>query len=248
MQLDHQIASTGSFQHPRRRGTRAGLRCRARRQRAVYARRAGVPGRGRRCAARLSGGCSGRFARQSEASRARDLLDHVLFDWLDRDAGAAQPGQRAFDLIGTAFELDRDQAHFLGHAGAANIENEVELLHQLIKDRLLDQRARIAQVVAFVDAFHLGYLFFHLAITCCRRSGRHSCHPIHKFVERYLSPKSQNTVTIVPSRIERATFSAAIIAAPDDCPTRMPSVCPSAYTISYASSVPTWILSSSSFS
>ena len=52
------------------------------------------------------------------------------------------PRDSAFDLVGGALELDRDQAHLLRDAGAANIENEVKFLHQLIKNRLADEGFR----------------------------------------------------------------------------------------------------------
>src|SRR5216683_4645359 len=89
-----------------------------------------------------------------DCARRGDLLDDVFFNRLDGYAAVAQPGERAFDLIGAAFEFDGDQSHLLGNAGAADVEYQVELLHEMIKDRLLDQRARIAQVVAFVNSIH----------------------------------------------------------------------------------------------
>src|SRR6266852_720317 len=135
---------------------RAALRYRVRPRRSRFSMQEYVPGRVPRDAELLSGGYSVRFARQSEPSRRLvKLFDHVFFDWLYRDAGSAQPCERAFDLVGAAFELDCNQAHLLGDAGAADIEDEIEFLHQLIKDRLLDQGARIAQVVAFVKTFHI---------------------------------------------------------------------------------------------
>src|SRR5262249_9587326 len=162
------------------------------------------------------------FSTDRESGRIRPaLLDDVFLDWFDGHAGGSQPYQRALDLVAGSLKLHRDQAHFLRDAGAADAEHQVEFLYQVIKNRLLDERARIAQVVAFVEAFHL-------LKTCASRSRRHSCHPIHRLVERYLSPKSGNTATIHPSLRSRAIVSAAIIAAPDDCPTSTPSVCPSA--------------------
>ena len=45
-----------------------------------------------------------------EAHRRHGMpsLDDVFCDRLDCDAGLAKPLQRALDLIGSAFELDRD--------------------------------------------------------------------------------------------------------------------------------------------
>src|SRR5580704_10679963 len=82
------------------------------------------------------------------------LLDDVFFDWLDGHARLPQPFDRALDLIRRAIELHRDEAHILRHAGAANAENQVELLYQLIQDRLLDEGPWITQIVALVDAIH----------------------------------------------------------------------------------------------
>src|SRR5262245_11847894 len=161
----------------------------------------------------------------ARASIGSGLLDDVFLDRFDGHAGRSKPHQRTLDLVPGTLKLHRDQAHLLGDAGTADVEHQVEFLYQLIKNRLLDEGARIAQVVAFVEAFHL-------LRTWANRSRRHSCHPIHKLVERYLSPKSGKIATMHPSRRSRAIFSAAIIAAPEDCPTSTPSVCPSAYTIS----------------
>src|ERR1700687_4816775 len=153
------------------------------------------------------------------------LFDDVLLDRLDGHAGRPQPCESALDLVVGALEFDRDQAHILRHAGATDIKNQVELLDQLVKDGLPDEGFGVAQVVTFADTFHLRTRRW-------RCSRRHSCHPIQRLVERYFSPKSGKTVTTVPSRKELASLSAATIAAPDDCPTRMPSNCPSAYAIS----------------
>src|SRR5437660_1262178 len=81
-----------------------------------------------------------------------NLFDHILLNWLDGYAGLAQPRECALDLFLAALEFDGDQTHLLGHAGAPNVEHEIELLHQMIKDRLLDELARIREVVALVNA------------------------------------------------------------------------------------------------
>src|SRR6266446_4108514 len=94
-------------------------------------------------------------------------LDDVLFDRLDRDSALPEPFQCAFDLIGGTFELHRHQAHFIGDACAADIEHQIKLLHQMIKDRFLYQHAWIAQVVAFADFFCAGGHGFQ---SCCHDS------------------------------------------------------------------------------
>src|SRR5260370_33821777 len=147
------------------------------------------------------------------------LLDDVFFDRLDGDDAVAQPGDRALDLFVRALELDCDKAHLFRDARAAYVEHQVELLDQVVEQRLADERLGVAQVVALADAFHLLTSF-------SRRSLRHCSHPIHRLVCRYLSPKSRNTVTTHPSRSPRATRSAATSAAPHDCPTSTPSIWP----------------------
>src|ERR1700682_6429379 len=121
-------------------------------------------------------------------SAPRALLDDVLLDRLDGHAGRPQPCEPALDLVVGALEFDRDQAHILRHAGAADIKNQVELLDQLVKDGLPDEGFWVAQVVTFADTFHLRTRRW-------RCSRRHSCHPIQRLVERYFSPKSEKIVT-----------------------------------------------------
>src|SRR5216683_7188036 len=139
----------------------------------------------------------------------------------DRDAALAQPRERAFDLLARSLKLDRDQPHLFRDARAADVEHQVELLDEVVQQRLADERLGVGQVVALAEAFHLLTSF-------CRRSLRHCSHPIHRLVDRYLSPKSGNTVTTHPSRSPRATRIDATNAAPHDWPTSTPSICPSA--------------------
>src|SRR5207302_6272162 len=109
------------------------------------------------------------------------------------------------------FEIYLIQPQILGHAGSADVKHQVKLLDDLIQNRLSNQSPRVAQVIALAGTFHL----FRKR---CIRSRRHSCQPIHKLVDRYLSPKSGKTVTTHPWRRPRASLSAATIAAPEDWP------------------------------
>src|SRR5919201_281789 len=66
-------------------------------------------------------------------------LDQVAFGRLDSDAARLEVLDAAAELVGLSVQLQQDPAFIARHVGAPDVGDDVELLPQLIDDRLGDQ-------------------------------------------------------------------------------------------------------------
>src|SRR5581483_2298314 len=160
------------------------------------------------------------------------LLDHVFFDRLHGDAFGLEPGDRPGHFGFLAVDLQRHQAHLRGDRRAANVEHHVEALRQRAQDRFFDLLPGEGEIDTLAHGLLFGTGCHGRQIENSRLpTAMRSRQPTQRLVVRYLSPKSGKIVTRVPERSLRATFIAANIAAPEDCPTSTPSSWLRRYTI-----------------
>src|SRR5581483_7779984 len=164
-----------------------------------------------------------RGKRGAQCSAIVELFDDVFLDRLDDYAFVLQPLDRLVDLGALAVDLQRNEAHLRGDRRPADVEEDVEFLRQLADERLLHELLRKREIDPLGHFFFLRLHRRHQIENCRLPTAMRSRQPTHRFVVRYLSPKSGKTVTSTPERSLRAICSAAYIAAPEDWPTRMPS-------------------------
>src|SRR5712691_10119740 len=80
--------------------------------------------------------------------------DHVTLDRIDLDAPVLEPPDPALEHAFVALELEHHPPVVGLHVGAADVDDDVEVLYQAVEDRLLDQVGREGQ--AHAQAGHGG--------------------------------------------------------------------------------------------
>src|SRR3989442_11174646 len=68
--------------------------------------------------------------------------DHVTFDRIDLDAPVLEPPDPALEHAFVALELEHHPSVVGLHVGAADVDHDVEVLHEPVDDRFLNQRRR----------------------------------------------------------------------------------------------------------
>src|SRR2546427_2066640 len=74
--------------------------------------------------------------------------DHVTLERIDLHPAVPEPLDPAFERALVALELERHPAVVGRHVGAADVDHDVEVLHEAIDDGLLDERRRKGQANA----------------------------------------------------------------------------------------------------
>src|SRR5437867_3251409 len=88
------------------------------------------------------------WTRREISTTVRLRNDHVTFDGVDLDAAVLEPLDPALERALVTLELERHPAVVSLHVGAADVDHEVEVLHETIDDRLLDECRRKGQADA----------------------------------------------------------------------------------------------------
>src|SRR3989442_15351144 len=68
--------------------------------------------------------------------------DHVTLDRIDLDAPVLEPPDPALERAFVPLELERHPPVVGLHVGAADVDHDVEVLHEPVHDRLLNERGR----------------------------------------------------------------------------------------------------------
>src|SRR5262249_33497942 len=81
----------------------------------------------------------------AQAPRRPSRNDDVALDRIDLDALVLEPLHAALERPLVRLELERHPAVIRLHVGPADVDHDVEVLHQAVHDRLLDERRRKGQ-------------------------------------------------------------------------------------------------------
>src|SRR5205809_3485018 len=74
--------------------------------------------------------------------------DYITLEGIDLHPAVPEPLDPAFERALVALELERHPAVVGRHVGAADVDHDVEVLHEAIDDGLLDERRRKGQANA----------------------------------------------------------------------------------------------------